>query len=501
MSDTPKALSGSLSLAGTATKAIVAARSLSGVLTLSGNTTRVKRGYPITYGTIFLSGNLSLVVTKVPKPRPVTGILSMSGTLSLSKMKALSGTIRLSGTLTRQVTKSVSGNLSLYADLFAGKSNKLNILGALALSGSLLKDVDKSVAGSLSLSGTVSRQVTKALKGDLGLSGALLIKTPKMSPSGDLALTGTLGKIPEKALSGNLSLSGDLAYSRAKNLEGWLYLGREVSIDLSGDLDLSLAYVRAPEGNLALTGDLEGPDRTEGRLSMFGTLGTVVNHVKSLSGSLSLTGSATHPSNYTVSVEGGLTFMRVLTTYTTPYTYENVSLLNTAASKDIEIEQGVAFRRFYRWMKSDGIPFTLSGITLEMVITTSKGDPTIIAYSPRDITITTTGFDTGVFRVDITAAKSATFDFTRANYMIVAYWASTRVRLIEGEVQLSRTLFKRLSQTVAGDATLSGTSVKSHSRSLSGDLAVAGTDALSAISASVGTSGTLSLSGGVETET
>jgi len=464
---------------------------------LSGNVS-VKKALNVVVGpgTLTLSGDLSLVVTKVPKPKSVSGILSLSGNVSLVRNKALQGTLSLSGTLSKVVRKALSGNLSLTSDLLAGRENKLNTSGELALSGDVQTAVGKAVSGSLNLSSALSLSITKNLEGSIALSGDILTKTPKMATSGELNLSGTLALAINKALSGDLILSGDLAYSRAKMLEGWLYLGGEPSIALSGDLTTCASHHKELEGAIELTGDVSCPGYVGGSLALSGNLGITVHRKVNLSGDLSLSGDVSKQTRHTVSLEGGLKFMRVLTAYTTPYTYENVSLINTAAVYDIKIEQGVSFRRFFRWMKSDGIPFTFDRITLEMVITTSKIDPGIIAYSPKDITITTAGMEPGVFRVDISSDVTSSFDFTRASYMIIAYWSAARVRLVEGEVILSRTLRKRLSQSVVGSVNVTGDITKNVPINLSSGLSLSG-----GISNElpVEVDGTLSLDGTVST--
>jgi hypothetical protein len=217
------------------------------------------------------------------------------------------------------------------------------------------------------------------------------------------------------------------------------------------------------------------PGRNTGTLGPTGTLTMIKNVNVAVGGTLSPTGDAAHPFNIAVSVGGGLSFMRVLIIGYSPYAPSNVSQTNQAATRDITIEQGASFRRYYRWMKSDGIPFDITLFTMKMTIKNIKDDGDLIIYSPDHITITTAGLEAGLFRVDIAPNITAALDFTRAVYQITAAWSSGTVKLLEGNVVLSRGLIREYTQSVGGALAISNTLIRNTTVSVGGALAMDGT--------------------------
>ena len=167
--------------------------------------------------------------------------------------------------------------------------------------------------------------------------------------------------------------------------------------------------------------------------------------------------------------------MKVLIYGVTLHDYTDASPLNRSAKEDITIEQGASFARNYRWMKSDGIPFDLSGFALKMVITKDRvGGEVIASTADGSITITKSLIDPGVFLVEIAKEKTAFMDFTRATYEITATWRTYRARLVEGEVVLNRTRFANYPKALAGGAVATGSVTKDVSKDLAGSVVVSG---------------------------
>jgi hypothetical protein len=292
-------------------------------------------------GEISLSGGIAAVVHHIPvhDAKYVSGILYTTGgvTYIVRRYRAAGGALSFTGSLVKNVGKNLSGSLNQSGSLDSGHTYKEHLYGDLTLDGTLGANVGKSVDGTVTLSGGVKKGVGAAVGGSLAMTGGVLTSIL----DGLLELTGTLVANVKKAVGGALSLTGAVVGGKTYLREGWLNLGREANLDLSGDLTYSLALNRAVGGTLSLTGDLYD-SRPSGDLAFTGGVTYIIKYSSvPVSGTLSLTGTLGYTINHRVSVDGGLTFMKVLSG--TPHYASAVSLLNTAATKDLVIEQGVSF--------------------------------------------------------------------------------------------------------------------------------------------------------------
>lgn len=419
MSTTPKALGGTLTLSGSLNGDVYASKALAGAVSISGSVGMVVYHYPLTY------------------PKNLYGFVAASGSLKKHLDKELSATIVL--------TKNTSWKVE--------QAHFVEVAGTLVAAGSL---------------GTIAKHL-KALQGSLTLGGESLIYYDKKSLAGEVELTGTLLKNVGRTLTAEVVLSGEGTPTRG--LYGEITIGREIpEITLAGTL--SLGFGKRLERTLTLEGLLESSVKT-GELTLSGSV--LKNVSKALTGSVDASGSLTLDKTLNVLLEGTVKLMKVLTYGETLHDYTDASPLNRSAKEDITIEQGASFARNYRWMKSDGIPFDLSGFALKMVITKDRvGGEVIASTADGSITITKSLIDPGVFLVEIAKEKTAFMDFTRATYEITATWRTYRARLVEGEVVLNRTRFANYPVAFAGAVAASGSIRKNFAVTLTRSMALTG---------------------------
>ncbi len=177
------------------------------------------------------------------------GLIPVGALLREARIGKL-GSLTPSGSLARQTGRALSGSVSTSGTLTAIRTVLKSLSGTLDSAGSLVRETRRAIAGTLATSGTVSaaRAVLKEISGTLSSSGALAVRVGK-ALAGDLTQAGVLARETLKAFAGTLSSSGALAAIRTvlKSLSGSL----GVSGTLAVRVGKSLAGAMAPAGDLA----------------------------------------------------------------------------------------------------------------------------------------------------------------------------------------------------------------------------------------------------------
>ena len=441
-----KALSGLVTMSGSCISTKHIPKSLDGLLSFSGDTIRWLGRGKLVGGNLQVDGSVSAYVSISHFSKYISGRLDVSGGVAevSHHVVPVGGALYLrGGTQTLlDLHRYVDGTLILSGGLFGADTNVVKTFGVLNLDSSLSFDIGNFPFGELSLSGMITTNVSKSVEGNLNLDGNLDIFVPIKAVEGELTLDGVLTKNISKNLDGNVGISGGISEAE-KELQGYLYFNRFLAVPgtvspgvlmLTGEL--SKEITKALSGTLNISGGIfDG--RLSGLLSLSGTLDAFAIYPwATLDGTVSLSGNLTTNIIYAKALMGRVNFMKILTT--SPYHNEGeVSLLNLSATKDLLVEQGESFRRYFRWMKSDGIPYNLSKFALKMVIRSTKDAPSVLASSSTNIAITRSG-EAGLFQVDIPKSVTSEFDFIRAVYSIEASWGTFSARLVEGNVVLSK---------------------------------------------------------------
>jgi len=197
-----KVLSGVVGVSGTLAVALRSAVSLAGSLTPVG--LLVKRVNKTLLGTVTPTGVLSKQVNKV-----FVGVVTPLGVLSKQVNKVLSGALSFVGSISSVF---ISGGGTLYV---------VTVDGAVALSGVVVKGVNKVVGGVVTPTGVVVKRVGKILVGVVTPVGGV-INAARFSVilAGAVALSGSLVKRVGKVLSGSVGVSGSVVKRVSKVLGG-----------------------------------------------------------------------------------------------------------------------------------------------------------------------------------------------------------------------------------------------------------------------------------------
>lgn len=290
----------------------------------------------------------------------------------------------------------------------------------------------KSVGGSLaSLNGTLTKYLPK-----LGLSGIISGGTNTLHYVADIGLVGEPTLIGEVSgfLTNDVPFDGDLAPVGE--------ITKLVDFNLAGATGTLSAPEPTPNGNLAglledlaanlefeiqktltgthsLSGTLQALDRPQGTISPTGTLSRQkLKAVQALSGQIR-------------------SYNRSLTINAIQDTSWHPPLDGQANVLDLVIEQGALFRRTFKWLDADGNPYDIDRFRFFMIISTVRAAEGTIASTDTTIDIAATAVD-GEFTVTIDEDATYRMDFTRAVYILEASFADNTIRLLEGDVRLSR---------------------------------------------------------------
>jgi len=361
--------------------------------------------------TQFITGSTTEVTVFKKSLTGVTGTVSGTLTPNAVFLQGLTGYLfssKLSGQLYQRINKPLAGatgNISNGAGPStihtpATTSYAQPVSGALSsLTGVLDITVPLfGVSGELSPVGEVIKKVMIPLSGSpASLSGELeSLATGRVTVGGQISPLGKITKLITHEVIGATGVSSGVLTPELFELEG-------ATGSLTGELTFkflpALAGATGP-----LTGVLTPIALTElqalsGQISNW-TKNLTVNHIKDVSWYPPLTGQA------------------------------NVDSL--------VIEADAAFERTYRWEDSTGHPYPIDNFTWSMVIKPTADSCIIIASTAEDTITITDDVTAGEFTVTISEAVSADLNFTRAIYSIEATFALGTIRLLEGEVRLSR---------------------------------------------------------------
>jgi hypothetical protein len=110
-----------------------------------------------------------------------------------------------------------------------------------------------------------------------------------------------------------------------------------------------------------------------------------------------------------------------------------------AAYYDILIEQGATFQKTFTWKDSNEDAVDLTGYTARMQIRRKKSSTTAEHSATTENGGITLGDELGTVAVEIPAADTADFDFTKGVYDIELIASDGVVtRLVEGGVEVSK---------------------------------------------------------------
>jgi len=109
-----------------------------------------------------------------------------------------------------------------------------------------------------------------------------------------------------------------------------------------------------------------------------------------------------------------------------------------AAKFDIIVEQGSTYNKRIQWKDSSGTAVNIAGYTAFLEVKNNKQETAALISLSIGSGITLTTPASGILDIAITATQTAAFDFDRAVYDLVLVNGSTKYRLMEGNVVLSR---------------------------------------------------------------
>lgn len=110
-----------------------------------------------------------------------------------------------------------------------------------------------------------------------------------------------------------------------------------------------------------------------------------------------------------------------------------------AATYDFDIEQGATFSKTITWKDADGNPINLTGYTARMQFRKNKAATDILFNATSSNGKLLLGGSAGTIDINIAAADTAAFDFSRAVYDIeLQSSGGTVTRLLEGAVNVSK---------------------------------------------------------------
>ena len=119
--------------------------------------------------------------------------MALSGSLVKQAQRTQAGSAASSGSLAKRLGRSLSGSVGLSGSLTVLKIVLLNLAGTLGMSGAVRHSLVRSFSGSISSAGLVVKGVGQGLVGSVGLSGSLtLLRTLLLTLSGTLGLSGSL---------------------------------------------------------------------------------------------------------------------------------------------------------------------------------------------------------------------------------------------------------------------------------------------------------------------
>jgi hypothetical protein len=113
----------------------------------------------------------------------------------------------------------------------------------------------------------------------------------------------------------------------------------------------------------------------------------------------------------------------------------------SAAQYDLVIEQGTTFQRDFTWKTAAGVAIPLTGYTIRLMARINPTDAVpVISLTTPATGITITSEANGTFQILLSAAITAGYAFTEAQYDLeAASPAATPVvtRLMEGTITIS----------------------------------------------------------------
>ena len=109
-----------------------------------------------------------------------------------------------------------------------------------------------------------------------------------------------------------------------------------------------------------------------------------------------------------------------------------------AAKYDLIVEQGSTYNKRVQWKDSAGVGVNITGFTAFLKIKDTKKDASAIISLSIGNGITATVPASGILDIGMTAAQTAVMNFDRAVYDLLLVNGSSKYRILEGNVVLSR---------------------------------------------------------------